>query len=303
VNIFIVDDDESTRYMLREIIEDNEAGRVVGEADCGSKIDHHLLQSLKTDVLLIDLLMPKSDGIEIIHQLKNSPFDGIIIMISQVSSKEMISKAYLRGIEYYILKPINQIEVLSILHKVSEKILLKRTVDTIQQSLRLVTSPRPVLQQTAGKENASVTIVKHVLNELGLTGEPGYHDLVEIVNIMRELDNHRTLTHESPKLKEIYTLLALRRLGLTEVNAQVNREIKACEQRIRRSIIHSIIHIASIGLTDFSNPVFEKYAPKFFDFQEVRRVMKELEKDNLQVNHISVNTKKFIQALYLETIL
>lgn len=39
------------------------------------------------------------------------------IMLSQVSSKDMIAKAYENGIEFYISKPINAVEVKSILKK------------------------------------------------------------------------------------------------------------------------------------------------------------------------------------------
>ena len=45
-------------------------------------------------------------------------------MISQVSSKDMIAKAYESGIEYYISKPINAIEVESVI-KVKEKMSMR----------------------------------------------------------------------------------------------------------------------------------------------------------------------------------
>ncbi|WP_341465735.1 DNA-binding domain-containing protein [Clostridium pasteurianum] len=44
----------------------------------------------------------------------------------------------------------------------------------------------------------------------------------------------------------------------------MKKEIKASEQRVRRAILQGLTHIASLGLTDYSNPKFEDYASKFF---------------------------------------
>ena len=50
-----------------------------------------------------------------------------------------------------------------------------------------------------------------------------------------------------------------------------------------------------------SNPKFESYAPKFFDFTVVRKRMTEMTKDELASSgHTRINTKKFIQVLYFE---
>ena len=50
------------------------------------------------------------------------------IMLSQVSNKDMISAAYESGVEFFIQKPINAIEVESVLTKVSQSIAMKRTL-------------------------------------------------------------------------------------------------------------------------------------------------------------------------------
>ncbi len=47
-------------------------------------------------------------------------------MLSQVSSKDMIAKAYENGIEFYISKPINAVEVKSVLKKVINSGIMKK---------------------------------------------------------------------------------------------------------------------------------------------------------------------------------
>src|SRR5690625_7513858 len=100
MNFFLVDDDITTRTMLKEIIHDHELGIVIGEAEDGSLLDHNSLALKKSDILIIDLLMPTKDGIETVEDIK-SYFTGKDIMISQVVSKNMISSAYSKGVEYY----------------------------------------------------------------------------------------------------------------------------------------------------------------------------------------------------------
>ena len=53
-------------------------------------------------------------------------------MISQVESKQLIGEAYTLGVEYYITKPLNKIEVVSVVRKVMERIRLERSIHDIQ---------------------------------------------------------------------------------------------------------------------------------------------------------------------------
>jgi two-component system response regulator YcbB len=71
---------------------------------------------------LVDLLLPKTDGISIVKKIKKIDKKISFIMISEVNNKEMISKAYSAGIEYYINKPVNIIESIEIINRVKQKI-------------------------------------------------------------------------------------------------------------------------------------------------------------------------------------
>ena len=101
---FIVDDDAVSRRMLSQIIIDGDLGIVVGEADNGEDAIAPILLS-HPDFVLIDLLMPKQDGIMTIEQLHKENFKGHFVMISQVVDKDMVSEAYSQDIEFFIHKP------------------------------------------------------------------------------------------------------------------------------------------------------------------------------------------------------
>jgi two-component system response regulator YcbB len=81
----------------------------------------------------------------------------------------------------------------------------------------------------------------------------------------------------------------------------IEKDSRAMEQRIRRSVTAASTNLASIGLTDYSNPKFEHYAPLYFDFQDIRLKMKEIGED-IHLGKGKVNVKKFLQVLYMETL-
>ena len=73
--------------------------------------DPERIMVLDPDLVLVDLLMPGRDGIQLVRELKELGSRAKFVMISQVSAKELIAKAYQAGVEFFIQKPINLIEV------------------------------------------------------------------------------------------------------------------------------------------------------------------------------------------------
>ncbi|TMV52131.1 response regulator [Paenibacillus mesophilus] len=301
MRFFIVDDDEAVRSMLAYLIEEEELGSVVGEAEDGFGVDAGMLAMKAVDVLLIDLLMPIRDGIETVRSLKGG-FGGKIIMISQVESKEMIGAAYEMGIEYYITKPINRLEVISIFRKVSEKRKLELSIREIERSLSglgISRSERPPEQTRSARSIAGPGNV--LLSELGMIGEAGCKDLLGMLEALEGMEQTTAADWRFPPLQELFAQTAASKLGPDAGPDALRKEIKAAEQRVRRSVGQALNHLASLGLTDYANPKFENYASKFFEFSEVRKKMRELETGTGSDNSgVRLNVKKFVQVLYLE---
>ncbi|QRG68426.1 response regulator [Brevibacillus choshinensis] len=297
---FITDDDPAIRSMLTHIIEDADLGEVCGEAEDGSLIDTDYLMWKRADILLIDLLMPNRDGIETVRQLQN--YQGKIVMISQIESKEMIAEAYSLGIEYYITKPINRLEVISVLQKVRERILLQQSIEGIQRSLSVLSgNAGQVKKEQVYSEQSITSSARFLLTELGMISESGTRDLIDMLEYLHRWEKEKSGDENFPSLKEIYWRVAVNKLGTDEASL-VQKEIKAAEQRIRRAIYQALTHLASLGLTDYTNPRFESYASTFFDFTEVRKRMRELESHRETVmSSTKINTKKFMFVLYMES--
>ncbi|MGG0386171.1 response regulator [Priestia endophytica] len=300
MNYFIVDDDPAIRAMLTDMIEDEDLGNVVGEVEDGSLVDNGLLSLKKVDVVLIDLLMPIRDGIETIRTLAGE-FQGKFVMISQMEAKELIGEAYSLGVEYYITKPLNHLEITGILKKVNKQILLEQSIQGIQASLNLFTghpqSPFMFSPHTKNIREAG----RSLISDLGIIGERGNEDLLKILEFLQNEKQRLGSAYMFPPLKKIFAGIATEKLGEKAKEAEIQKEMKASEQRVRRALHQALIHIASLGLTDYTNPKFEAYSSTFFNFSEVRKKMLELEdKSKKTSNQSRINMKKFIQTMFME---
>lgn len=300
MNYFIIDDHRAIRAMLTSIIEDEDLGKVVGEAEDGSLVDNGLLSLKKVDVVLIDLLMPIRDGIETVRALADG-FPGKFVMISQVEAKDLIGETYSLGVEYYITKPLNRLEIAGILKKVNERVLLEQSIRGIQESLSLFTGrPQSPLVSSSPTKNIMET-GRSLISDLGMIGEGGSEDLLRILGFLQNEKQRLGSSYMFPSLKEIFAGISFEKLGEKATEAQIQKEMKASEQRVRRAVYQALIHIASLGLTDYTNPKFEAYSATFFDFSQVRKKMIELEdKSEKASNQSRINMKKFIQALFME---
>ncbi|WP_144460734.1 response regulator [Siminovitchia fortis] len=281
---FIVDDDKASRAMLKNIITECDLGVVIGEAKSGAECLSSIL-AVHPDVVLIDLLMPGLDGIEAIEQLRMKGFQGQFIMISQIVNKEMVGEAYEKGVEFFIHKPINRIEVRSILKRVAEQFQLRNSLLVIKESLGQ--SESATTRQQSVKE-----IVLSILNDMGIIGESGSDDIISMMEILI-YENEGVI--QLPPLKNLYESIAVK-------PGNHNLSSKAIEQRIRRIILTAVNNLASLGSIDYTNPVFEYYAPRYFDFQVVRDQMISIQEDHNEPKKAKVNIKKFLQALYHDTI-
>lgn len=238
--------------------------------------------------VLIDLLMGDQDGMESIAQLRAGGFHGKFIMISQVVDKEMVGQAYQTGIEFFIHKPINKLEIRAVLEKVNGQLKLDRSLHEIRKSLASLeqgtAQAEPVVKERTVRDAAYPMMM-----DMGVTGESGSKDIIAIMEYLVDRGEH-----ELPSLQELYEAIAAK---YRQSDKEIARESKAIEQRIRRTALAALTHLASLGLTDYSHPKFEHYAPMFFDFQEVRLRMKEIDEE-APTSKGKVSIKKFLQAFY-----
>ncbi|HJO92620.1 MAG TPA: response regulator [Victivallales bacterium] len=112
--ILIVDDNADYRYLLRTALE--KSGYEVDEAEDGITVEKIFFQKA-SDVIIMDLFLPKRDGIHAISSIKNKFSNIKIIAISGVSSigrtNILLNKALEYGADITMTKPIKIEELLS----------------------------------------------------------------------------------------------------------------------------------------------------------------------------------------------
>ncbi|MFD2369511.1 response regulator [Brevibacillus sp. GCM10020057] len=306
IRFFLIEDDAVVRRMLERIIMDSGLGEVVDQASDGISVSIDQLYGV--DVVLIDLLMPGLDGIQTIRKLRAEGFTGRFIMVSQVENKEMIGEAYLQGIDTFIHKPINRLEVISVLRRVADYLKLEASLQSIRQSLQILdvkgkdtADPETKNAASAGSgryaQSGLEQKARQLLLQLGIASEAGASDLLMIINWLVQ-DPRRGDRLRDMQLKELYTQVLHKLHGNLDEHS-LGKEVRAMEQRIRRMVLQAFTHLSSLGLTDFSNPTFEHFAPRLFDFHEVRQRMQELEAGE-KTTKCRISVRKFLSVFLME---
>ena len=154
MKIFIIEDDLSVISILEDIVERNGLGTVCGDSG-EDGVDLDRIMALNPDLILVDLLMPDKDGIQVVRELKERSCPAKFIMISQVSSKEIIAKAYLAGIDFFINKPINLIEVRQVIGNLAKQHSKQFEMSFPDRSPKLSLPPRRIMSFSAAAFSTS----------------------------------------------------------------------------------------------------------------------------------------------------
>ncbi|MBO6150671.1 MAG: response regulator [Clostridium sp.] len=281
VGYYIIEDDLSVINVLQDIIEDRNLGTVVGTSgENGADIEEILLK--KPDIILVDFLMPGKDGMQVVRELRERGCAAKIVMISQVSSKDMIGKAYTAGIDFFINKPINLIEVTTVLKNVETQMKNEKAINNLRNMLmtEMADMPAEVMPVREAVNDDYGKKVRYILNRIGMSGEKGAEDIVKICEYLKSSG------------KPIASMSIGR---LCEV---ISETPKNMEQRIRRAIAVGMSNLAHLGIEDFMNDTFTEYSNSLFPFEEIRSEMDYIRGKSRYGGKISI--KKFIDALMLE---
>lgn len=284
---YIVDDDKPVRKILGRIIADHDLGTIVGEAEDGEAALREIA-ALSPDIVLIDLLLPGVDGITLVGNLKTDCPRSCFVMLSQVADKEMVGKAYLAGVDFFINKPINVIEVVSVITQVRERMTMRNILQSLRVTIGGMDAPA---HPPAGRSEEEIRRrqIKNVLAKLGILGESGSVDITDICLAQRS----RSSGMENPrKMSDFYTFIAKK---YAENGMRINSA--SVEQRVRRAIYKALNNTANLGLEDYANEFFVEFGSSFFDFTEVRTQMNYL-RGNSEVQG-KINVKKFIEGLMM----
>ncbi len=270
---YIVDDDPSVVEILKILVARG-GGELAGSAYNGQDaLDD--LECTPADIVLVDLLMPELDGIQFVAKARQRHPDLHFVMLSQVADKEMVAGAYESGIDFYIQKPINGIEVQKVLQKVEKERIMQGTFSQMQSLLAGgLPSPGPVLSAPPQGDYFAAK-VDAVLNSLGIRADMAAKEIRQMAVYLHAHPD------EEPTVNELCVLFS--------------QSPKTTEQRIRRAISASLVNLAHRGLEDYADETFAEYSGRLFKFEQVRREMEYLRRGEGPRGRVSV--RQFLYAL------
>jgi two-component system response regulator YcbB len=278
MNIIIVEDDINIGIILKLIIEDRQLGKVVEICTNPMEGEKQILK-INPEIVLVDLLMPLRDGITVVNHCKKNFVKSKFIMISQVVTKDIIGKAYENGVEFYINKPINAIEVENIIKKVSDKIRVEQKLSKIEEVFNINNLECCEDIDTKNKIKNSEKNINYVMKKIGIIGEVGCRDIKNIL------------------LYSIKEDINLEEFTLKELLIMFNENYKSIEQRIRRTALIGMKSLANLGIEDYMNETFLEYSTSLYNFEEVKRQMDFIRGKRNEGG--KVNVKKFLEGLII----
>ena len=119
-NIFLLDDHKIVRDGLKSILSLESEYQVVGE---DSHPDTFLtaLETLKVDILILDVSLPSTSGIDLIRKVKEMKPDVAIVMLSMHDNPEYMFRSLKEGANAYLPKDIEAQEFIEALNQVRAK--------------------------------------------------------------------------------------------------------------------------------------------------------------------------------------
>lgn len=156
--LLILEDDKNTRDKLAATFE-KEGYKVLTGADGEEGIK--LFSEHKIDILLVDIRMPRKDGLEVLREVRKVSRDCEIIMITGFGDEDTAIQAMREGAINYIRKPIDLERLLMAVQKAEDKLQLQRAylykvreLELAQEIIAKVTEKKQVVLELPDRVRA-----------------------------------------------------------------------------------------------------------------------------------------------------
>ena len=179
INVAIAEDNSQMLSLLNDMVERERGFHVVGKANNGEDAFTMILEK-KPDLVLMDVIMPKMDGISVMEKIKRERPDEKLppfIMITAAGSDQVASDAFQRGAGYSIMKPFDPVVVMDKIRRVvrgAAKLSPKDEMKTVE----------PYVNREEYMEQNLENDVTRMLHEIGIPAHiKGYQYLRDAIAI------------------------------------------------------------------------------------------------------------------------
>ena len=228
LRVAIADDNQKILDVLDEIISTDKELDLVGKAKNGEEMCQ-IIKDRKPDVVLLDLIMPKMDGLTVMEKVgqdnsvSKHPY---FIVITAVGQEKITEDAFDKGANYYIMKPFNN------------RMLLERIKSIRNLSRNTERKNDDITTDNTLKTENLESRVTNMLHEIGIPAHiKGYHYLRDaIIMAVNDIDVLNAIT------KILYPTVA--------------KKYQTTSSRVERAIRHAIEVAWSRGKLDTLDELF-----------------------------------------------
>jgi len=219
IKVMLVDDNINLVNMVMEYFSKKDNIEIVYRANDGAEAMEILTKEMSNiDVVVLDLIMPKKDGIYVLDEMNKKSINKKIIVATSYNEAETIRKVSEYGVNYYVLKPFDLSDLENKITELFNKPNSGKTIDLYANSLQ-------------------ISITK-ILHELGLPSHiKGYLYIREAIELIY---NNSNLI--GGITKELYPELA--------------RKFNTTVSRVERAIRHAIEVSWNRGNWDLMEDIF-----------------------------------------------
>ena len=106
IKVLMIDDNVQLIEAVKEYFKSSKLIEIACEAHDGIE-GIEKIENCEYDVIILDLIMPKKDGLYVLEQMKNKKINKKIIVATSYNASEVIREVSDYGVNYYILKPFD----------------------------------------------------------------------------------------------------------------------------------------------------------------------------------------------------
>ena len=155
IRVMLVDDHPITRRGLQEVLEESGAIEVVGQAVDGEEAVK-MAQTTRPDVIVMDVIMPKKDGVEACRDILDLLPDTKVLILTASTEDDAVIDAIAAGATGFVQKYSGGDELVDAIRQVAEGQLMfpndavKRAFALIRSGAVIMPSPK-VLTKRSGR--------------------------------------------------------------------------------------------------------------------------------------------------------
>lgn len=181
IRIVLVDDNIEVRNNLTEYFQNTSDIELLGTAEDGEE-GFKLICSTKPDVAILDIVMPKLDGLGLLERLEHTPSCSktCYIMYSAIGNDKVIQKAVSLGAHYYIMKPCGDYSVITERIRQVHSLM---NIPPVNQSISKVSGISQSINAPIDENNLQ-SVITDIIHDIGVPAHiKGYNYLRNAIDL------------------------------------------------------------------------------------------------------------------------